>query len=124
MSPKQRPSPESGNLLFGTIDTWLIWNLTGGQVHATDYSNASRTMLFNIHTLEWDTELLDLLEIPRSILPRCARPAAFSAARSPFSLAKASRLLGRQAISSLPYSGRRASPPAPPKIPLAQAAFC
>ncbi|WP_313528494.1 glycerol kinase GlpK [Anaerotignum sp.] len=59
-----------GNLLFGTIDTWLIWNLTGGQVHATDYSNASRTMLFNIHTLKWDTEILDLLEIPINILPK------------------------------------------------------
>ena len=66
--PEAKALAESGNLLFGTIDTWLIWNLTGGQVHATDYSNASRTMLFNIHTLEWDTELLDLLEIPRSIL--------------------------------------------------------
>ncbi|WP_352399706.1 glycerol kinase GlpK [Anaerotignum sp.] len=59
-----------GNLLFGTIDTWLIWNLTGGQVHATDYSNASRTMLFNIHTLKWDTDILELLEIPISILPK------------------------------------------------------
>lgn len=59
-----------GNLLFGTIDTWLIWNLTGGQVHVTDYSNASRTMLYNIHTLAWDTEILDLLEIPHSILPK------------------------------------------------------
>jgi glycerol kinase len=59
-----------GNLLFGTIDTWLIWNLTGGQVHATDYSNASRTMLFNIHTLTWDQEILDLLEIPEAILPK------------------------------------------------------
>ncbi|NCC15974.1 MAG: glycerol kinase [Clostridia bacterium] len=58
-----------GNLLFGTIDTWLIWNLTCGQVHATDYSNASRTMLYNIHTLTWDKEILDLLEIPRGILP-------------------------------------------------------
>lgn len=59
-----------GNLLFGTIDTWLIWNLTGGQIHATDYSNASRTMLFNIHTLTWDKEILDLLEIPQNILPK------------------------------------------------------
>lgn len=59
-----------GNLLFGTIDTWLIWNLTGGQVHATDYSNASRTMLYNIHTLTWDSEILDLLEIPANILPK------------------------------------------------------
>lgn len=73
--PETKALAESGNLLFGTIDTWLIWNLTGGQVHATDYSNASRTMLFNIHTLEWDTELLDLLEIPRSILPE-VRPSS------------------------------------------------
>lgn len=65
-----RKLAEEGNLLFGTVDTWLIWNLTGGQVHATDYSNASRTMLFNIHTLQWDTEILDILGIPASILPK------------------------------------------------------
>ncbi len=68
--PEARKMAEEGNLLFGTVDTWLIWNLTGGQVHATDYSNASRTMLFNIHSLEWDTEILDLLDIPVSILPK------------------------------------------------------
>ena len=58
-----------GDLLFGTIDTWLIWNLTGGKSHVTDYSNASRTMLYNIHTLEWDQELLKALEIPAGMLP-------------------------------------------------------
>ena len=58
-----------GEILFGTIDTWLIWNLTKGKVHATDYSNASRTMLFNIHKLEWDEEILKALNIPRTILP-------------------------------------------------------
>lgn len=73
--PEAKALAESGNLLFGTIDTWLIWNLTGGQVHATDYSNASRTMLFNIHTLEWDKELLELLEIPADILPE-VRPSS------------------------------------------------
>ena len=73
--PEAKELAENGNLLFGTIDTWLIWNLTGGQVHATDYSNASRTMLFNIHTLEWDREILDLLEIPASILPE-VRPSS------------------------------------------------
>ena len=57
------------NLIFGTIDSWLIWNLTGGKVHATDYTNASRTMLFNIHTLDWDDELLELFDIPRAMLP-------------------------------------------------------
>ncbi len=64
-----RAQAEAGELLFGTIDTWLIWNLTGGKVHVTDYSNASRTMLFNIHTLEWDQELLAELSIPPSMLP-------------------------------------------------------
>ena len=64
-----RERAERGELCFGTIDTWLIWNLTGGKVHATDYSNASRTMIFNINTLEWDDELLKLLDIPKSLLP-------------------------------------------------------
>ena len=58
-----------GELLMGTIDTWLIWKLTGGKVHATDYTNASRTMLFNIHTMQWDDELLQLFGIPRSMMP-------------------------------------------------------
>ena len=61
---------QNGDLLFGTIDSWLVWNLTGGTVHVTDYSNASRTMLFNINTLEWDKELLAILDIPEAILPR------------------------------------------------------
>ncbi|WP_295211864.1 glycerol kinase GlpK [Ruminococcus sp.] len=64
-----RERAENGEILFGTVDSWLIWNLTGGKVHATDYSNASRTMLFNIHTLEWDKEILGLLGIPKAILP-------------------------------------------------------
>lgn len=64
-----REEAERGNLLFGNIDTWLIWNLTKGAVHVTDYSNASRTMLFNIHDLKWDEELLDLMNIPISMLP-------------------------------------------------------
>ena len=58
-----------GDLLFGTVDTWLIWKLTNGAVHATDYTNASRTMLFNIHTLEWDDKLLGMMDIPRAMLP-------------------------------------------------------
>ncbi len=60
---------DNGDLLFGTIDSWLVWKLTDGQVHVTDYSNASRTMLYNIHKLEWDQEILDLLNIPSSMLP-------------------------------------------------------
>ncbi len=65
----------AGELLFGTVETWLIWKLTGGRVHVTDYSNASRTMLFNINTLDWDQEILDRMEIPRSMLPQ-ARPSS------------------------------------------------
>ncbi len=64
-----RELAERGNLLFGTIDTWLIWNLTKGKVHVTDYSNASRTMLYNIKDLKWDTRLLDELDIPQNMLP-------------------------------------------------------
>ena len=60
---------DKNNLLFGTIDTWLVWKLTGGKVHVTDYSNASRTLLYNIHELKWDQELLDLFDIPSSMLP-------------------------------------------------------
>lgn len=67
--PGARDKARRGELLFGTIDTWLIWKLTGGRVHVTDYSNASRTMLFNINTLQWDDDLLSELDIPRSMLP-------------------------------------------------------
>ena len=67
--PGARERAERGELLFGTVDTWLIWNLTGGRVHVTDYSNASRTMLFDIHKLDWDDTLLKALNIPRAMLP-------------------------------------------------------
>lgn len=65
-----REQAEKGEILFGTVDTWLLWNLTGGKVHLTDYTNASRTMLYNIKSLEWDDELLDIFNIPKSILPK------------------------------------------------------
>lgn len=67
--PGARELAQSGELLFGTVETWLIWRLTGGKVHVTDYSNASRTMLYNINTLQWDDDILNRLEIPRSMLP-------------------------------------------------------
>jgi glycerol kinase len=67
--PENRKLAEQGDLLFGTIDTWLIWNLTQRQTHVTDPSNASRTLLYNIHELKWDEELLDLLQVPSTILP-------------------------------------------------------
>jgi glycerol kinase len=70
--PGARAKAEKGQVLFGNVDSWLIWKLTGGKVHVTDYTNASRTMLFNIHTLDWDDELLAALNVPRAMLPKVA----------------------------------------------------
>ena len=64
-----REKAENGDLLFGTIDTWLVWKLSGGEAHITDYSNASRTLMYNIYDLQWDDELLDLLNVPKQLLP-------------------------------------------------------
>ncbi|MEG1270047.1 MAG: glycerol kinase GlpK, partial [Ruthenibacterium sp.] len=68
--PDARTRAERGELLFGTVDTWLIWKLTGGKAHVTDYTNASRTMLFNIHTLAWDADICAALDIPMCMLPK------------------------------------------------------
>ena len=68
--PDGRQRAKAGELLFGTVDSWLIWKLTGGAVHVTDYTNASRTMLFDIHTLEWDERLLEIFDVPREMLPQ------------------------------------------------------
>ena len=68
--PGARAQAESGELAFGTVDSWLIWQLTGGAVHATDVSNASRTMLFNVHRNQWDAELLEMLDIPAQLMPK------------------------------------------------------
>ena len=72
-----RERAERGELLFGTVETWLIWKMTKGRVHATDYSNASRTMMFNIHDLKWDEELLDIYGIPASMLPEIKQSSSF-----------------------------------------------
>ncbi|NEU31407.1 glycerol kinase GlpK [bacterium LRH843] len=74
-TPEARGKAERGELLFGTIDTWLIWKLTGGKVHITDYSNASRTLMYNIHDLRWDDDLLAMLDVPKSMLPE-VRPSS------------------------------------------------
>ncbi|AOH56833.1 glycerol kinase [Peribacillus muralis] len=76
-----RQSAEEGKLLFGTIDTWLIWKLSGGKAHVTDYSNASRTLMYNIHELKWDEELLEILTVPKSMLPE-VRPSSEEYART------------------------------------------
>lgn len=83
--PGARERAERGELLFGTVDTWLIWKLTGGKAHVTDYTNASRTMLYNIHDLCWDEELLKLLDIPKQMLPE-VKPSSCVYGTSDFSL--------------------------------------
>ena len=67
--PGAREKARRGDLLFGTVDTWLVWKLTGGAIHVTDYTNASRTLVYNIFEREWDDELLDILDVPRAMLP-------------------------------------------------------
>ncbi len=74
--PGLRERAERGEIAFGTIDSWLIWKLTDGKVHVTDYTNASRTLLYNIHELKWDDEILDLLGIPAAILPE-VKPSSY-----------------------------------------------
>lgn len=70
-----REKAENGDILFGTIDSWLVWKLSGGKAHVTDYSNASRTLMYNIHDLEWDKELLEILDVPEKMLPE-VRPSS------------------------------------------------
>jgi len=71
-----RERAQNGEIAFGTIDSWMVWNLTGGQAHITDYSNASRTLMYNIYDLEWDEELLEILEVPREVLPE-VKPSSY-----------------------------------------------
>ena len=89
-----RARAEAGDLLFGTVETWLIWKLTCGKIHVTDYSNASRTMLFNIHTLDWDDEILRILHIPRCMLPRPVPNSAFYEYADPMHFGGAIRIAG------------------------------
>jgi glycerol kinase len=84
--PGARRDAEQGRLAFGTIDSWLVWKLTGGRVHVTDFSNASRTMLCNIATGEWDDELLEILQVPRAVLPRIARSSEIYGESEPFGI--------------------------------------
>ena len=83
--PGARQRAENGELLFGTIDTWLIWNLTGGRIHVTDHTNASRTMIYNIYDLCWDEELLAILDIPKAILPE-VKPSTYVYGKTDFEL--------------------------------------
>ena len=123
--PGLRARAEAGDILFGTIDTFLIWRLTGGTQHVTDVTNASRTLLFDIHALDWDDELLRILGVPRRMLPtvhassrglRRDRDVAVRRARS--------RLPASPAISRRRCSARPASRRAWPRTPTAPAASC
>ncbi|MCB1236004.1 MAG: glycerol kinase, partial [Verrucomicrobiae bacterium] len=78
-----RDRAEAGDLAFGTIDSWLVWNLTGGRTHVTDVSNASRTLLFNLDTLDWDPEMLDLFDVPRALLPEARASSEIHAETAP-----------------------------------------
>ncbi|MBU3648543.1 MAG: glycerol kinase, partial [Limnohabitans sp.] len=91
--PHARAMAEAGKLAFGTIDTWLIWQLTKGKVHATDVSNAARTMLFNVHTNQWDSELLAMMSIPKSLMPQ-VQPSASDFGVTDASLLGASVAIG------------------------------
>ena len=120
--PGARERAERGELCAGTVDSWLIWNLTGGAAHVTDYSNASRTMLFNIHTLQWDEALCRALGIPASLLPeplpnchlygRVAQTPRLGSAASPSAAAPGT---SRRPCSARPASrrARRRTPTAP-----------
>ena len=92
--PGARAKAEAGRLLFGTVETWLIWKLTCGRVHVTDHTNASRTMLFNIHTLEWDEEILRELNIPRQMLPTPMPSSCFYAEADPIHFGAGIKIAG------------------------------
>ena len=103
--PGIRLRAENGELRAGTVDSWLIWNLTGGKVHVTDYSNASRTMLFNIHTLQWDRDLCGALDIPMSLLPQpCPNSQVYGTV--------AHGIPGLEALAGIPICGSAGDQPA------------
>ena len=109
--PGARARANRGELMFGTVDCYLLWRLTGAKVHATDATNASRTLLFNIHTGEWDDELLKILRVPRSMLPEVKDSSAGSATASPNCSAAPSRSAASPATSRPPPSARPAFAP-------------
>jgi glycerol kinase len=123
--PGARERAEKGEILFGNIDTWVIWNLTGGPnggAHVTDVTNASRTMLMNLETLDWDDEILGIMGVPKAMLPEVRPPAKFMAL--PWAIWQASRSLATWATSRPRSSDRPATTPARPKTPMARVASC
>ena len=120
----QENGQQKGELLFGTVETWLIWKLTKGAVHVTDYSNASRTMLFNINTLEWDEEILAELDIPKCMLPEAKTfKLCIRRGRSILPWRSLSQLRVLPEISRLLYSDRPVLMQEKQKIHMEQAVF-
>lgn len=119
-----REKAEAGQLMFGTVETWLIWKLTCGKVHVTDYSNASRTMLFNIHTLDWDDDILKLLGIPRSMLPKPVSNSEFYEYADPMHFCGAIKIAGAAGDQQAALFGQACFAKGEAKTPTAPAAFC
>ena len=119
-----RRRAEAGELLFGTVDSWLIYKLTGGRVHATDPSNAARTMLFNIHTMRWDEELLKLFRIPACMMPQVLPSSGLFGQTDPICSACPFPSRAWRATSRRPCSGNAALKKARSKTPMARAVFC
>ena len=117
--PNGQQRAEAGELCFGTVDTWLLWHLTGGAVHATDATNASRTMLLNLHDLQWDPEMLNLFDVPETMLPELRGSA------DDFGAADKSVLGAEIPITAMPRcTGRHASGTARSSAPMAQEHLC
>ncbi|MDF9762971.1 glycerol kinase [Peribacillus simplex] len=114
-----REKAESGDLLFGTIDMWLIWKLSGGKSHVTDYSNASRTLMYNIHDLKWDEELLEILQVPQSMLPDVRSSSEVYGNTAP-----KSRLPGQREINRPLCSAKNVLKKEWPRIRTVQDALC
>ena len=122
--PGVRERAERGDLYFGTVETWLIWKMTKGKVHVTDYTNASRTMLFNIHTLKWDEDILKELNIPLCMLPEVRPSSCVYGRRHPHISAARFRLREQRETSRRRCSARPAMRRAKRKIHTEQAASC
>ena len=122
--PGAREKAEAGQLLFGTVETWLIWKLTCGKIHVTDYSNASRTMMFNIHTLQWDDEILEELDIPKCMLPDPMPSSCFYEWADPMHFGDGIKIAGAAGDQQAALFGQTCFSPARQKIRSAPAASC
>ena len=117
-----REKAARGDILFGTVDSWLVWKLTGGKVHITDATNAARTMIFNIHTLDWDDTLLEALDIPRAMLPRvCSSSEVYGTVAIPGGDIPIAGIAGDQQAALF---GQTCFSPGDAKTPTARAVFC